>query len=117
VIRNYKGLIREAPVYIHFEATADGRIYMIQFEQKEDLEIDQIKAALIKRYGKPNKHHGNYLYWGCKGGPQEGFCVKAHLSATNMTIWAFDEDLKKAAFKDYGKRVLKAKGIKAGPKF
>ncbi len=117
VIRNYEGMIREAPVYIHFEATGDGTVYMIQFEQKEDMEVDQVKGALIKRYGKTSKHHGDYLYWGCDRGPQEGLCVKANVSSRSMTIWAFDEDIKKAAYKAYRKEVLKAKGIKSGAKF
>ena len=117
LIRNYKCSIREAPVYIHFEATGAGRIYMIQFEQKEDMEVENVKAALIKRYGKPSKHHGNYIYWGCEKGPQEGFCVKANVSTRSLTIWAHDEDIKNAAYKAYRKNVLKAKGVKSGAKF
>ena len=117
IIKNYKGTIREAPVYIHFEATSNGRIYMIQFEQKEDMEVENVKAAMIKRYGKPSKHHGNYLYWGCDRGPQEGFCVKANVSPRALTIWAFDEDIKNAAHKAYRKNVLNAKGVKSGAKF
>lgn len=117
MIRNYEGSIKEAPVYVFFEATADGRIYMIQFEQKEDMEVESVKEALIKRYGKPSKHHGNYLYWGCDRGPQEGFCVKANVSARSLTIWASDEDIKKAAYKAYRENLLKAKGIKSGAKF
>ncbi|OEU78195.1 MAG: hypothetical protein BA865_07655 [Desulfobacterales bacterium S5133MH4] len=117
LIRNYKGSIREAPVYIHFEATGDGRIYMIQFEQKKDMEVDDVKAALIKRYGKPSKQHGNYIYWGCDRGPQEGFCVKANVSARALTIWAHDEDIKNAAYNAYRKDVLRAKGVKSGAKF
>ena len=117
VIRNYEGSIREAPVYIFFEATTDGRIYKIQFEQKEDMEVESVKEALITRYGKPSKHHGNYLYWGCDRGPQAGFCVKANVSARSLTIWANDEDIKKAAHKAYRKNVLKAKGVKSGAKF
>jgi hypothetical protein len=117
IIRNYKGMIREAPVYVHFEATSDGRVYMIQFEQKEDMEVDSVTAALRKRYGKPSKHHGNYLYWGCEKGPQEGFCVKANVGNRSLTIWAHDEDIKNAAYKAYRKNVLKAKGVKSGAKF
>ena len=117
IVRNYKGTIREKPVYIHFEATSDGRVYMIQFEQKESLDPDQIKATLIERYGKPTKRHGNYLSWGCDRGPQEGFCLKADASSRNMTIWAFDEDIKKAGYQAYEQQVLKAKGIKSGMKF
>ena len=117
VIRNYEGSIKEAPVYIFFEATADGRIYMIQFEQKEDMEVESVREALIKRYGKPSKHHGNYLYWGCDRGPQEGLCVKANISTRSLKIWAIDEDIKKAAYKAYRKNVLKTKGIKSGAKF
>jgi hypothetical protein len=117
IIRNYKCLIREKPVYIHFEATGDGRIYMIQFEQKEDMEVDEVKAAMIKRYGKPSKQHGNYIYWGCDRGPQEGFCVKANVSARALTIWANDEDIKNAAYKAYRKNVLKVRGVKNGAKF
>ena len=117
VIRNYKGAIKEAPVYISFEAASDGSIYMIQFKQKERMEVDQVKDALIKRFGRPDKHHGNYLYWGCERGPQEGFCVKANASAYSMEIWAFDGDIKDATYKAYGKNVLKSKGIKSGPKF
>ncbi len=117
IVRNYKGMIREKPVYIHFEATSDGRVYMIQYEQKESLDPDQIKAALIERYGKPTKRHGHYLSWGCDRGPQEGFCVKADASAHNMAIWAFDEDIKKAGYQAYEQAVLKEKGIKRGIKF
>lgn len=117
VIRNYEGSIKEAPVYIFFEATADGRIYMIQFEQKEDMEVESVKKALIERYGKPSKHHGNYLYWGCDRGPNEGFCVKANVSNRSLTIRASDEDIKKVAHKAYREKVLKAKGIKSGAKF
>lgn len=101
VIRNYEGSIREAPVYIFFEATSDGRIYKIKFEQKENMEVESVKEALIERYGKPSKHHGNYLYWGCDRGPQEGFCVKANVSTRSLTIWAFDEDIKKTAYTAY----------------
>jgi len=117
VIRNYKGMIREAPVYIHFEATMDRNIYMIQFEQKEDMEVEDVKNALIKRYGKTTKHHGNYLSWGCNQGPQKGFCVKANVSSRALTIWAFDEDIKNSAYKTYRKEVLKTKGVKSGAKF
>lgn len=117
IIRNYKGSIKESPVYIHFEAAADGRIYMIQFEQKEDMEVGNVKASMIERYGKPSKHHGDYLYWGCDRGPQEGFCVKANVSTKSLTIWAYDEDIKNAAYKAYGNNVLKAKGVKSGAKF
>jgi hypothetical protein len=117
LIRNYKCSIREAPVYIHFEATSDGRIYKIEFKQKEDMEVDNVRAALIKRYGKPSKQHGDYLYWGCERGPQEGFCVKANVTARSLTIWADDADLKNAAYKAYRKNVLKAKGVKSGAKF
>jgi hypothetical protein len=117
IIRNYKCSIREAPVYIHFEATSDGRVYKIQFEQKEDMEVDNVRAALIKRYGKPSKQHGNYIYWGCERGPLEGFCVKANVSNRALTIWADDADLKNAAYKAYRKKVLNAKGVKSGAKF
>lgn len=117
IIKNYKGSIKEAPVYVHFEATADGRVYMIQFEQKEDMDVAAVETALVKRYGNPTKHHGHYLYWGCEQGPQKGFCVKANVSSRSLTIWASDEDIKAAAHKKYRESVLKAKGVKSGAKF
>lgn len=117
VIRNYEGTIREAPVYVFFEATAEGRVYKINFEQKEALDAAQVTSSLVNRYGKPTKHHGNYLNWGCDRGPSEGFCVKANPSANSLTIWAFSEDVKKAGYKAYDQNVLKAKGIKSGAKF
>ena len=93
------------------------RVYKIQFEQKEPLDPEAVTSALISRYGKPTKHHGNYLSWGCDRGPMEGFCAKANPSANSLTIWAFREDIKKAGEKAYEKNVLKAKGIKSGAKF
>jgi hypothetical protein len=117
VIKNYKGTIREAPVYIHFEATADGDVYMIQFEQKEDMEIETVQAALKDRFGKPTRHQGNYLIWGCNRGPDAGVCVKANVSSRSLTIWASDGDLKAAAHKAYRRNVLHAKGVKSGAKF
>jgi hypothetical protein len=117
VVKYYKGTIREEPVYIHFEADADGKVYMIQFKQKESMDVDAVKEALIKRYGKPSKFHGAYLYWGCEKGPQVGFCAKANVSEHVLDIWAFDEDIKKACEKAYEKNVQAAKGIKPGMKF
>jgi hypothetical protein len=117
VIQNYAGSIREAPVYIHFEATADGELYMIQFEQKEDMEVETVEGALIERFGKPTRHQGRYLIWGCDRGPDVGICVKANVSERALTIWASDGDLKAAAHKAYRKAVLEAKGTKSGAKF
>ena len=117
IIRNYEGTIREPTVYIFFEATDDGRVYVINFEQKEPLDVDQVTSALIDRYGKPTKHQGNYLIWGCDKGPSEGLCVKANPSATNLTIWANFEDIKKEGYAVYDKNVLAAKGVKGGAKF
>lgn len=117
IVKGYKGMIREKPVYIHFEADADGRIYMIQFKQKESMDVDPVKESLIARYGKPNKHHGSYMYWGCDRGPQEGFCVKASVTTNNLEIWAFDEDIKNAAKTAYENKILASQGIKKGPKF
>lgn len=117
IIRNYSGLIKESPVYIKFEAAADGRIYMIQFEQKEDMNVKEVQSALIKRYGKPTRYQGNYLFWGCSHGPQEGLCVKAQVSSRSLNIWAFDGDIKSSAYKRYRKNMLEAKGVKSGAKF
>ena len=90
---------------------------MINFEQKESLNVDQMKAKLIECFGKPKKHHGNHLSWGCDRGPMEGFCVKANPTTHSVTIWAFDEDIKKATYKAFEKNVLNAKGVKSGAKF
>ena len=117
IIQNYKGLIKEAPVYVHFEATSEGRVYQIQFEQKEDMDVKKVEAALIDRYGKPTKHQGRYLIWGCNQGHDKGVCVKANPSDRSLTIWALDADLKAAAHKAYRQNVLKAKGVKSGAKF
>lgn len=117
IIKSYKGMIREEPVYIHFEADAAGRLYMIQFRQKERMDVDPVKESLINRYGKPSKHHGSYLYWGCERGPQDGFCVKASVTPNILEIWAFDEDIKKAAEATYEDKLLAFKGVKSGPKF
>ena len=89
----------DGPDAFEFEATADGTIYRIDFKQKESMEVEETKAALIQRFGKPSKRHGDYLYLGCDRGPQEGFCVKANVSASVLDIWAFDEDVKKAGEK------------------
>jgi hypothetical protein len=117
IIKNYSGTIKEAPVYIHFEATTEGNIYMIQFEQKEDMEVADVEAALKERFGKPTRHQGRYLIWGCNQGIDVGICVKANVSNRSLTIWASDGDMKKAAHKAYRGRVLKAKGVKKGAKF
>ncbi len=117
IVKGYKGLINEAPVYIHFEADAAGRLYMIQFRQKEKMNVEPVKQALIDRYGQPSKQHGSYIYWGCERGPQDGFCVKASATENILEIWAFDAEIKKAAELAYEANLLKAKGIKAGPKF
>ena len=117
IIKNYEGTIREDTVYMFFEATADGKVYKINFEQKEALDIDQVTSSLIDRYGKPTKHHGNYLSWGCDRGPEEGICVKANPSANSLTIWAFNEDTKKDGYAAYDKNVLETKGVKSGAKF
>lgn len=117
IIKNYEGTIREETVYVFFEATSDGQVYKIDFTQKEALNIDQVTSSLIDRYGKPTKHQGNYLSWGCDKGPMEGFCVKANPSANSLTIWAFNEDIKKDGDKAYDKKVLEAKGVKSGAKF
>ncbi len=117
IIQNYFGTIREAPVYVHFEATEDGTVYMIQFEQKEDMEVEKVEAALLERYGQPTRHQGSYLIWGCESGPEEGLCVKANVSSRSLTIWASDSDIRTAAHKDYRTKVLKAKGTKSGAKF
>lgn len=117
IIQNYFGTIREAPVYIHFEATADGTVYMIQFEQKEDMDQKAVGAALVERFGQPTRYQGNYLIWGCDRGPEKGLCVKANVSPRSMTIWALDGDLKAEAHKEYRENVLEAKGIKGGAKF
>lgn len=117
IIKNYEGTIREDTVYVYFEATGAGKIYMIRFEQKEPLDVDKVTASLISRYGRPSKHQGNYLMWGCEKGPMDGFCVKANPSATNLTIWASDQESKKAGYAAYEQEVLKAKGVKSGAKF
>jgi len=102
---------------VFFESLADGQVYKIQFEQKEPLNVDDVTAALIDRFGKPTKHQGNYLSWGCDKGPMEGFCVKANPGETNLTIWAFSEDIKNNGYASYEKELLSAKGIKSGAKF
>lgn len=117
IIKNYSGTIKEAPVYIHFDATAEGDLYMIQFEQKEDMEVDTVESALKERFGKPTRHQGSYLIWGCDRGHDVGICVKANVSSRALTIWASDGDVKTAAHKAYRKNVLEAKGVKSGVKF
>lgn len=117
IIKNYEGTVREDTVYIFFEATGDGKVYKIDFTQKELLDIDQVTSSLIDRYGKPTKHQGNYLTWGCDKGTMEGSCVKANPSANSLTIWAFNEDIKKNGDNAYDKKVLEAKGVKSGAKF
>ena len=117
IIKYYEGTVREETIYMFFEALADGQVYKIQFEQKESLNVEEVTSALIDRFGKPSKHQGNYLSWGCDQGPMEGFCVKANPSATNLTIWAFNEDIKKNGDASYEKELLNAKGIKSGAKF
>lgn len=117
IVKYYEGTVREEPIYMFFEALADGQVYKIQFEQKESLSVDDVTSALIDRFGKPSKHQGNYLSWGCDKGPMEGFCVKANPSATSLTIWAFSEDIKKNGDASYEKELLNAKGIKSGAKF
>lgn len=117
IIRNYEGSIRETTVYMFYEATADGQVYKINFEQKEPLDAEQVTSSLISRYGKPTKHQGNYLSWGCDRGPMEGFCVKANPSDHALTIWAFSEDIKKSGYAAYDQNVLQAKGVKSGAKF
>jgi hypothetical protein len=117
IIKNYEGTIKEETVYIYFEATGDGKVHKINFEQKEPMNIDQVTEALLERYGKPSKHQGNYLIWGCDKGPEEGFCVKANPSATSLTIWASDENTREKGYAEYQQQVLKAKGVKSGAKF
>lgn len=117
IVKNFEATIKEETVYVFFEATADGKVYKINFEQREPLDVDQVTLALKGRYGKPTKHQGNYLMWGCDKGPSEGFCVKANPSATGLTIWAFSEDVKKPGYATYDQNVLKAKGVKSGAKF
>ncbi|NNK97184.1 MAG: hypothetical protein HKP41_22750 [Desulfobacterales bacterium] len=117
IIKYYEGSIKEETIYMFFESLADGRVYKIQFEQKEPLNVDDVTSALIDRFGKPTKHQGNYLIWGCDKGPMEGFCVKANPAATNLTIWAYSEDIKKNGDASYEKKVLSAKGIRSGAKF
>ncbi len=117
IIKNYEGTIKEQTVYVYFEATGDGKVYKIDFQQKEPLDIDSVTEALIKRYGKPSKHQGNYLMWGCDKGPMDGFCVKANPSKNSLTIWASDEDTRETGYARYEKQVLKSKGVKSGAKF
>ena len=117
IVKNYRASIKEPGIAISLEALGDGRIYQIQFEQKESLDPDQVTEALVERYGKPTQHQGNYLSWGCDRGPQQGFCVKANPSTHGLTIWAFDEDVKNAGYRAYEQEVMTAKGIKSGPKF
>lgn len=117
IIKNYEGTIRETTVYVFFEATGDGKVHKINFEQKEPMDVDQVTEALIKRYGKPSKHQGNYIMWGCDKGPMEGFCVKANPSKKSLTIWASDEDTREKGYAKYQQQVLKAKGVTGGPKF
>ena len=117
IVNYYEGTIREDTMYLFFESLADGQVYKIQFEQKEALDVDDVTASLIDRFGKPDKHQGNYLSWGCDKGPMEGFCVKANPAETNLTIWAYSEDIKKNGEASYEKEVLSAKGIKSGAKF
>lgn len=117
VIKNYEGTIRETTVNVFFEATGDGKVHKINFEQKEPMDIDQVTEALIKRYGKPSKHQGNYIMWGCDKGPMEGFCVKANPSKNSLTIWASDEETREKGYAQYERQVLKEKGVKEGAKF
>lgn len=117
IIQNYSGTIKEAPVYIHFDATAEGNIYMIQFEQKEDMEVEKVESALKERFGKPTRHQGSYIIWGCDKGIDVGICVKANISSRALSIWASDGDIKTDAHKAYRENVLKAKGVKSGAKF
>lgn len=90
---------------------------MIQFEQKEDMEVENVESALKERFGKPTRHQGRYLIWGCNRGTDVGICVKANVSSRALTIWASDGDIKTAAHKAYRGKVLKAKGVKSGAKF
>ncbi|MFW2366946.1 MAG: hypothetical protein ACN4GW_11045, partial [Desulforhopalus sp.] len=117
IIKFYEGTIREDSVNVFFEATGDGHIYKINFEQREPLDVDQVTTALVERYGEPTKHQGNYLIWGCDKGTMNGFCVKANPAAQSLTIWAFDEDTQNRGYAAYDKAVMQAKGIKSGAKF
>lgn len=117
IIKNYEGTIKEETVYVFFEATGNGKVYKIDFQQKEPLDIDKVTESLIERYGKPSKHQGNYLIWGCNKGAMEGFCVKANPSKNSLTIWASDEDTREKGYTRYEQQVLKSKGVKGGAKF
>jgi hypothetical protein len=81
-----KGSNREAPVSILRHVS--GSFIRDPHEQKENMEVDDVKAALIKRYG-------NYGYGSLPGR-------------------VFVEGIKKEAHKAYRKHVLKAGGVKRG---
>lgn len=117
IIKNYEGTIKEETVYVFFEATGAGQVYKINFEQKEPMNIDQVTEALVQRFGKPSRHQGNHLIWGCDRGPMNGFCVKANPSKNSLTIWASDEDTRERGYAKYQEKVLKVKGVKSGAKF
>jgi hypothetical protein len=118
IIETYQAQIHDKTqqVYIHLEATGDGKIYKIDFKQKGAIDPKTANDAVIQRFGPPTKEAGRYLYWGCED-ENLGPCVKADATEFVFEIFAQDVSIKKTWRPIYADKVAKEKGAKPGLQF
>jgi hypothetical protein len=118
IIETYQAQIHDKTqqVYIHLEATGDGKIYKIDFKQKGAIDPKAANDAVIQRFGPPTKEAGRYLYWGCED-ENLSPCVKADATEFVFEIFAQDVSIKKAWRPMYADKVAKERGAKPGLQF
>jgi len=118
IIETYKARIDDKTqrVYIYLEAAGDGTIYKIVFEQKGAIDPEAANAAIVQRFGEPDKVAGRYLYWGCEDESLD-VCVKSNATEFVFEIFAQDVTIKKNWRPIYSEKVAEERGAKPGLQF
>lgn len=98
LVREYRVKVFDGPVYLEGEADGEGKLYVVFFRQKGNIDVEAATAKVIERFGVPDQRSGNAMSWGsCSTGP----CADVDITPARMEVRLQDMSAKDAWNRTY----------------
>jgi hypothetical protein len=83
LVREYRIKVFDGPVYLEGEADGEGKLHVVFFRQKGNIDVDAAIAKTIERFGEPDTRSGGSMQWGsCATGP----CADVDITPARMEV-------------------------------
>lgn len=93
LVREYRIKVFDGPVYLEGEADGEGKLYVVVFRQKGNIDVEAATSRTLERFGPPDHRNGGAMSWGdCDRGP----CADVDIKPARMEVRLQDASAKSA---------------------